>query len=763
MSLAAATVPRSLLRELRDVLGNYADPNRRLAMVAETVAQVLGTQVCSIYIKRPGETLELFATYGLAAEAVHQTRLRIGEGLVGLVSQTAAPVVAADAWQHPNFSYRPETAEEQFKSFCGVPILLGGRVTGVLTLQTAQRREFPGDVIEQLETAAILLGYVLSSGDMLKASEQIADEGTASVAIRLPGLRINGGLGIGRAVMHNAAPRITRMLSEQPGVEKQRLQTALRTMQGDINAKIHDARETLAQSQQARSESVEILETYSLFASDKSWLNKIFESVDSGLSAEAAVQKVHNETRARLNLVHDPYLRARMADIEDITTRLLQHLLGEQGFLQQHIMDQDFIVVARDLGPAALLDFDRRYLRGLLLAEGSHTAHVAVVARALGIPVVGKIPDALRRIEAGDRLIIDGERAEVYLRPGEEIVHAIRSRITAQAKQRERYAADKALPSITADGVPVTLLLNAGLPLDIEQITATNAAGIGLFRTEIAFMTYGDVPDVATQTEFYRQLYAEADDAPIIFRTIDVGGDKVLASMPTTREENPAMGWRGLRLALDFPSLLRQQLRALLRAAGGRNLSLMFPMVASATELHQAKAMLQQEVDALRHSGAPLPQDIAVGAMVEVPALLWQMPAILSAVDFLSIGSNDLLQFIFASDRGSARLAGRYDSLSPSFLRLLRQLATDCAKANVPLTVCGEMAAKPLDAMVLVALGMNRLSMSASSIGPIRAVLRQMRLSPWQALLQTRLDSAKEESLRPLLRSFARDQGITVE
>jgi phosphotransferase system enzyme I (PtsP) len=750
-----------LLRDLRDVLGNYADPERRLEMVVKTIAQGMGTPVCSIYIKRPGEVLELFATYGLSQQAVHQTRLRIGEGLVGLVTQTAAPVIAADAWQHPNFVYRPETAEEQYKSFCGVPILLGGRVIGVLTIQNAQRRDFAGEDVEQLETAAILLGYVLFSGDLIKNIDPTADEGTASVITRLPGLRINSGLAIGRAVMYNSAPRITRMLSDQPEAERQRLRAAIRTMQGDINAKIHEARENLNdEASPALVEPLEILETYSLFTRDQSWLNRMYESIDSGLSAEAAVQKVHNETRARLNLTHDPYLRARMADIEDLTARLLQHLLGEQGFLQKHIMDQDFIVVARDLGPAALLDFDRRYLRGLLLEEGAQTAHVAVVARALQIPVVGKIAEAMRRIEAGDRIIVDGDRAEVYLRPGEEIVQTAQAQIAAKAKLRAVYEAAKHLPSITADGVPIDLMVNAGLPVDVEQLAATNAHGIGLFRTEIAFMTYGDVPSVTEQTEFYRQILDAAGDKPVVFRTIDVGGDKVLASMPISREENPAMGWRGLRLALDFPSLLRQQLRAMLRAASGRRLHVMFPMVASATELARAKALVTMEMDLMRANGETLPSHVATGAMIEVPALLWQLPAVLAQVDFLSVGSNDLLQFIFASDRGGSRTASRYDSLSPSFLRLLRQLSLDCHKANIPLTVCGEMAAKPLDAMVLAALGIHRLSMAAVSIGPIRSVIRQMRMAPWVSIINNRLEHGKEDSLRPLLNGFARDQGI---
>jgi phosphotransferase system, enzyme I, PtsP len=759
-ALDALPPARRLLRDLRHVLANVTDPKLRLDRVVQTIAQGVAAQVCSIYIRRPGEVLELYATHGLAAEAVHRTRLRIGEGLIGLVCQTAAPVAAANAWQHPNFVYRPETAEEKFQSFCGVPIFLGGRVTGVLAIQNTAIRDYSGEDIESLETVAILLGYVITAGELGKNTEQSADEGTASVTTKLSGLRIHGGLAIGRALVYDAAPRVTRMLSDDPNAERQRLEAALRTMQGDISGKIHDLREQFGTTPMGQAEHVAILETHHLFARDQSWLGRMLESIASGLSAEAAVQKIHNETRARLNLVQDPYLRARMADIEDLTTRLLQHLLGEQGFLQQHMMDQDFIVVARDLGPAALLDFDRRHLRGLVLEEGAQTAHVAVVARALQIPVLGKIAEALRRIESRDLLAMDADQGYLYLRPGEDMVQTFRAQISDHTARRARYAALRDLPNVTACGTAVELCINAGLPIEVDQMTALNADGIGLFRTEIAFLSYGDVPNVAEQTEFYRQIIDAAQGKKLVFRTIDIGGDKALQNFPQIREENPAMGWRGLRLALDFPSLLRQQMRALLRAAAGRDLEMMVPMASSVDELSQARQLLQQEMDLLQNQGGVLPKRVTLGTMIEVPALLWQLPAVLQAADFISVGSNDLLQFFFAADRGGVKTAGRYDALSPSFLRMLQQLVAASAAAGKSLTVCGEMAAKPLDAIVLMALGVRQLSVTASALGPLRATLRQVRLEPFQDLLESRLETGKETSLRPLLSAFARDQGI---
>ena len=599
MTVMLANFPspsRRLLRDLRDVIGKYTDARERLMQVVKTIAAGMVGEVCSIYVRRPGDVLELFATHGLNPTSVHKTRLRFGEGLVGLIASTAQPVVAANAWEHPNFVYRPETNEEDFKSFCGVPVLMGGRVVGVITVQNIAPRNYNDDDIEILETVSILLGYLITSGDLINPSEQMSTDGIGLVPTRLTGVRINGGIGIGRAYLHNAAPRVTRMLSDDPDAELERLQAALDHMNTAISGMIESVRDADTSSM----EHVEILETYQMFASDRGWLNRIRDTIKTGLSAEASVLKVHNETRAKMNLIVDPYIKARLSDLEDITARLLQHLVGNQAFLSRHVADQDFIVVARDLGPAALLDFDRKYLRGLILEEGAQTSHVAVVARALDIPVIGKIDDAMKRIESGDPLIIDGEGAELYIRPGEDLIETFRDIEIARNKRKAQFMAARNLPSITADGTPVSLFVNAGLAIDMDQLDATNADGVGLFRTEISFMTFGQIPGIAQQTEFYRQILDNAGYRPVTFRTIDVGGDKPLPNMPQYREENPAMGWRGLRLALDMPSLFRQQLRAMLRAAAGRRLQLMFPMVAEIAEFDAAKSIFDIEMQRMR-------------------------------------------------------------------------------------------------------------------------------------------------------------------
>lgn len=757
--LATQPIPsRLLLKRLRDVIGRHSDARERLQQVVETVAEGMAVEVCSIYIRRAGEVLELFATVGLNPEAIHKTRLYLGEGLVGLAASSAQAVIAEDAWNHPNFVYRPETGEEHFKSLCGIPILLAGRVVGVLAIQTKEPRSYSDEDIEILETVSILLGYLITSGDLISQTEQMSGDGIGILPTRLDGIRINAGLGIGKAYVHNAAPRITRMLSDNPAAEQQRLQQAIDAMSLSISGLI----EVASQEENSGREHLEILETYQMFAADKGWLNKITDAIKSGLSAEAAVQKVYNEARARMKAISDPYIQARLSDLEDLTSRLLHHILGHEKMLAPHIMDQDFIVVARDLGPAALLEFDRRYLKGVVLEEGSQTAHVAVVARALDIPVVGRVPDALKKIDSGDPLIVDGDEGEIFIRPGEEVVQSYKEGLEAREKQKAQFAATRNLPSITADGVPVSLFINAGLQIDMEQLDAVNADGIGLFRTEISFMTFGSFPGIREQTDFYSNIIGSAGYRPVIFRTLDIGGDKALPNMPFYREENPAMGWRGLRLALDMPSLLRQQLRAMLRAARGRKLYLMFPMVAEVAEFDAARALLDMEVERMRKNKEDLPSAIAVGAMIEVPALLWQLPGLLSRVDFLSVGSNDLLQFLFASDRGGGRTSARYDPLSGPVLHVMKYLIDSCDAKGVPLTVCGEMASRPLEAITLISLGLHRLSMAAPAIGPVKTIIRQVNVQQMRPYILSLLDSP-EHSLRGKIKAFVKDKGILIQ
>jgi phosphotransferase system enzyme I (PtsP) len=540
------------------------------------------------------------------------------------------------------------------------------------------------------------------------------------------------------------------VVAEDTGRELERLDAALATLQDSLG-------QLLTHHAVGNGEQRDIVETYLMFASDSGWAGKLREAIGTGLTAEAAAQRVQNEMRARLNHVADPYLRERLQDLEDLTARLIGCLSGAQRELPA---TGDLILIARALGPMELLDYPTARLKGVVLEEGSPGAHVAILARALGVPMVGQVRGLTARLEAGEPLVVDGDGGEVYIRPSDEVKVRTVSILARRQAQAHVYAQDRDLPVVTLDGVQVELFINAGFVADVEEVHTTGAAGVGLYRTEIPFMIRRSFPDRLSQTELYRKALDAAGGRPVVFRTLDIGGDKTLAYMPDIEhDENPAMGWRALRLTLDRPALFRTQLAALLAAAAGGELRLMFPMVAEVAEFLAARKLLDREMERFAQDGQPLPSQVVVGTMLEVPALLWQLPQLLAVTDFISVGSNDLLQFLFASDRGSPNLSGRYDVLSPPALTLFRDLAAQCTGAGCPLTLCGEIAGQPLEAMALVALGFRRLSMNPRAIGPVRAMIRSLDCAALRAYLDT-LIGRSAHSVREPLRFYAHDHRI---
>ena len=745
---------RRLLKRLRDLMAGGGTGQERLNQTVRIIAADMVAEVCSIYMMRPGEVLELFATQGLKQEAVHKTRLAVGEGLIGDIAAHARPLALADAQSNPNFAYKPETGEEIFHSLMGVPILRGGRVLGVLAVQNRSFREYDEEEIEALQTIAMVLAE-LAASDSLFGPPEVALETVALLPERLEGLKLNEGLAMGRVVMHQPRVTIRQMVAEDPARERGRLEAAVERMHSAIDALL--ARADLGHAGEHR----EILETYRMFAEDRGWLGRIGEAINAGLTAEAAVQRVQDDTRARMQQVSDPYLRERLSDLEDLGNRLLRHLTGDRTAAQAGALPDDVVLVARSMGPAELLDYDRRRLRAIVLEEGSPTAHVAIVARALGIPMVGRVKDIQARAAPDERIIVDGENAIVVLRPSEEVREAFQAAIRARAARQAKYVALRDLPAVSRDGVQAELMINAGLLIDLDHLAPTGAVGIGLYRTEIPFMVRSAFPDVASQVDFYREIYTRAGDAPVVFRTLDVGGDKRLPYLEMADDENPAMGWRAIRIALDRPMMLRQQVRALLLASAGRPLDVMFPMIADVAEFAAARALVDRELDRLASRGLARPAAVRVGTMLEVPSLVWQLPALLERADFVSVGSNDLMQFLFACDRGSTRLAGRYDVLSPAALCFLAGIADAAAARGVPLTLCGEMAGRPLEALALLALGFRRLSMAPNSVGPVKDMLRSADIGAVAAYLRSLLH-LPDRSLRGRLAAFARDRGIAL-
>ena len=706
--------PRSLLRQIREAMAGDAPAQVKLNMVVRIIAGSMVAEVCSIYLRRAGGEMELFATEGLSPDAVHVTRLKSGEGLVGEIVRQGRPLNLSDAPHHPAFSYRPETGEDPYHSFLGVPLLRGGRAIGVLVVQNRTERSYGEEEVEDLQIIAMVLAEMVGAGELL-GQEALKDvEISPHKPERLKGARFADGLAYGKVVLHEQPVAPEQLLSDDPAAEDIRLRGAIEALQKQIDEMLEGHHGLVGAS-------YEVLETYRMFAHDRGWNRSLEEAVRNGLTAEAAVERVRSEHRARLGQARDPYLRERLHDLEDLNDRLLRHLSGD-GHKARELPD-DAILVARNLGPADLLEYDRTKLKGLLLEEGSPASHAAIVARALDIPCVGRLAGLRDKVNEGDPVIVDAESAEAFLRPRPDVVAALDNRLAVRAQRRAEFARLRDTPAFTKDGAKVTLLMNAGLAVDLDILGETGAEGIGLFRTEFQFMVAEDMPRLDAQRALYEKVLDVADGQPVTFRTLDLGGDKLLPYMELEREENPALGWRAIRMGLDRPALLRLQLRALIWAARGRPLRIMFPLVASVDEFRAARAFVDAELAWAQRRGRPAPSRLDVGAMIEAPALLWHLDALLPMTDFVSVGTNDLMQYLFAADRGNPRVAERYDPLSPPALRALQQIQIACAETGTPVSVCGEMAGRPLEAFALVALGFDRLSMPPAGIGPVKQMV----------------------------------------
>ncbi len=751
--MPSAGGPRLLLRRLREIMAEPSSAQARLDKLVGVIAANMVAEVCSIYLRRAGKILELFATEGLNRAAVHNTRLREGEGLVGLVAESAEAVNLSDAPADPHFVYRPETGEDPFKAFLGVPIVRGGQVFGVLTVQNKAERVYAEEEVEALQTVAMVLAEVVAQGSFFNVAELDEPELRVDRPRKFTGEGLSEGVAVGQVVLHEPRVKVERMIADNPVEELKRLEDAISGLRVAVD-------EMLASSELDLSgEGREVIEAYRLFAHDQGWRNRMRDAVRTGLTAEAAVERVQDETRLRVARMGDPLLRERAHDLDDLARRLLRHLTGES---QVEAMPLNAIVVARNMGPAELLDYGRERLVGLALEDAAATSHVAIVARSMGLAVVSGLDGLVDSARSGNAIVMDGDSGEVHLRPPADIITVFEEKRGLRLAEQARFAAIRELPAVTKDGVAIKLLMNAGLAFDMPHLAESGADGIGLFRTELQFMLGETMPRLADQTKFYKSILDAAGDKPVVFRTLDLGGDKVLPYARWEREENPALGWRAIRIALDRPALLRYQVRALLAAHTGRTLRILLPMVSNVDEFNRGRALVDRELERARLMNLTRPVQVQVGAMLEVPALAFMLPQLMRSADFVSIGSNDLLSLAFAVDRTNPRVARRYDNLNPAALTLIRLIVQSAAENSGDLSLCGEMAGRPLDAMALVGLGLRTLSMQASQIGPVKNMIRSINLAEVSAFVD-RLCGRTDHSLRTRLSAFAAERGIVLK
>ena len=754
MPAAAATSAREILTGLHDIMARRGSAQVKLDRVVDLIAEAMKSEVCSIYLMR-NNALELFATHGLRKEAVHVTRLELGQGLVGTIAEEGRILNLAEAATHPAFVYRPETGEEMFHSFAGVPIVRRESAIGVLAVQHAEPRRYEEVEIEALQTVAMVLSEMIASSRLVDGGrDRTRDSGTQ----RLAGLKLVAGMGRGVAVFHQPKVMVEQTVAEDTEAERTRVYAAFRRMREQIDTMTRDAEFGTAGEHQ------EILETYKMFAYDEGWSRRINEAIDSGLTAEAAIERVQQRTRARMQEIDDPLLKERMHDLEDLSNRLMRIVSGRMGTAAQGGLARDTVLVARNLGPAELLEYDRRRLKGVLLEEGSLTAHMVIVARAMGVPVIGRLADIRHVVNEGDTVLLDGNSGAVVVRPNRSMVTSFEQRMVMGNKRRAEYAALRDKPAVTTDGTTVSLMVNAGLAEDAANLDATGADGIGLFRTEFQFLVAASLPGRESQQRLYKSVLDAAGNRPVVFRTLDIGGDKALPYLADVRDEseNPAMGWRALRLSLERSTLMKAQARALIEAAAGRTLTVMFPMVSEPWEYEEARALFDEQIEWCKRAKRAVPRTIEYGAMLEVPGLAEMLDVILPRVDFLSIGTNDLTQFLFAADRSDPRLAERYDWLSPAILRFLRRVVREADAAGVPIRLCGEMGGRPLEAMALVGIGLRKLSITPAAVGPIKAMVRSLDGAAITARMEVLLAKPPRD-MRKALHDWAKRHRVAID
>jgi phosphotransferase system enzyme I (PtsP) len=577
--------------------------------------------------------------------------------------------------------------------------------------------------------------------------------------LRLSGLKLVAGMAKGVAVFHEPRIVVEHTVADDIEAERERVYAAFRKMREQIDTMAREAEFGTTGEHQ------EILETYRMFAYDEGWSRRINEAIDSGLTAEAAIERVQQRTRARMREIDDPLLQERMHDLEDLSNRLLRIVSGRMGTAAQTGLTHDAVLIARNMGPAELLEYDRRRLKAVLLEEGSLTSHMTIVARAIGVPVIGRLADIRHSVEDGEAILVDGDNGSVIVRPTRPLVTGFEHRMAMSQKRRAEFAAVRTLPADTKDGVRVSVMVNAGLAEDAAALNMSGADGIGLFRTEFQFLVSATLPGRERQLRLYTKVLQAAGSKPVVFRTVDIGGDKALPYLSDDSEEkaeNPAMGWRALRLSLERSTLMRAQARALIEASGGKTLRIMFPMISEPWEYEEARALFEEQVEWARRARRKLPKQILFGAMLEVPALAEMLDQLLPRVDFLSIGTNDLTQFLFAADRSDPRLAQRYDWLSPAILRFLKRVINAARAAEIPVRVCGEMAGRPLEAMALIGLGAESFSITPAGVGPVKAMVRSLDASEIRCRMDQLLARPPKDT-RKALHDWARRHGVIID
>ena len=741
-----------LLQKLKNITKSSATAKQKLSKISKTVTEVMTADVFVCCLLVGNKYLECLVNYGLDEDIEDQWRT--DEDAIGKIALDRQSVIINNLDEvYDNFVFGEELRHKNMKSFAGVAIMQWNRCVGVVGIFTKKELAYGDDDIAFLKTVAMFVSDMLSQPDISEYIKQLQKIKGVSVKDKIKAVSLNKGYGIGQAVIHNARRIITNIFAEDKKQEFERLQAAHKKMNDDLDNRFNAAKLGLG-------EHVDILEAYRMFAKDKGWYKKITDNIEGGLSAEASVERAYEDMWNRLSASDDAYLKERLHDLRDVANRLLSYLAGDFEKANNDSAE-DIILVAQSMGPAELMDYDYSKIRGLVLEEGTPTMHVAIVAKALNIPVLSKVKNVLDEVQNGQNLAIDGNEGIIYLNPSQDVENNFYKKIAEANLLQQKFAELKKLPAITKDKQKIGLYLNVGLPLDFDYVEKTNCDGVGLYRTEIPFMTSENMPDVAQQVDYYKNLMDVCNGKKVIFRTLDVGSDKILPYWGYKGESNPAIGWRSIRITLDRRAILRKQVRAFLLAAAERELDIMFPMISNYEEFFEAKSTLMLELAKMKRYSKPLPKKVNVGLMIEVPSILYQLDNVLPEADFVSVGTNDLAQFVFACDRGNPQLLNRYDVLSAPFLRVMKDIVDKAKKHKVYCSVCGEMASNPIEALALLGLGYQNLSCSGAAFAKVKSMIRSINQAEVEDYVTSLLGSPRE-SLRSQLIAYANDHAIEI-
>ena len=727
---------RILLKRLKKTLSELGEAQARLNKIVKIIADSMNSEVCSIYLINRYNILELYATEGLRSKAVHYSQLNVGQGLVGKIAATAEPIKTSQASKTKGFRYLPETGEEIYNSFLGVPIQRLGKILGVLVIQNLKKREFTEDDVYGLEIVAMVIAEMAELGIFTSSdgSDELSQDKKNPLSIN--GLVGKEGIVIGNTVLLEPQIKIQNPIADNTKLEKQKLKKSISKLNNQLS-------EIISKKHfKKKGDFLEILETHKLLIEDRSWIKRMESSIDSGLSAIVAVEKEQTTTKSRIAKVKNFYFKERLNEFYEISNILLKILTNQKTYINLEGIKEP-ILIARNISPLELVSL-RHQLKGIILEDGSVGSHTTIVSRALNIPLLIQTKDIINKVSNGDKIILDADQGLVYLRPDKTISELYASKLKLRNKAKKTFLASKNLEARTLDNKKIFLMMNAGLMADLPSLDDSGADGVGLYRTELQFLISNKVPKRAEQAEIYCKVLDSAGANPVFFRTLDIGSDKILPTITPEIEPNPTLGWRAIRLTLERSGVFKMQVQALIRGAKGRNLNIVIPLVTEINEFLKAKDIILDEINREKKRNRIVPNLIKIGAMLEVPSLVFAPNLFFKSVDFLMVGGNDLKQFFFAADRENEKVRKRYDMLSTSFLSFLKLIVKKSEKYKLPLSYCGEDAGKPIEALVLCSLGFKTLSMQPNCIAPVKSLLRNIKLSEIKQIVEFALEANYE-------------------